>query len=275
MTNDYGNLELHQVLLSAMKDIDRICRENGLKYFLHAGTLLGAVNHRGFIPWDDDVDISLFPEDYKKLEEIIASEYQGKYRIQTFDNTDLYYSKLNKLLICGTEVVYQDDSCDPVFIDISVFHNAPNGKIAQWFQGKELEFWDRVISVKSGRIAPVSLAAKLILLPFSKLGKSFIGRIIDCIMSRYDKRKTKWLALMIHMLPNPYTGVSGYYNDFVPEEICRCPQNVQFEDALFMAYSNPEVDLIRRYGKDYWKPYPEEKRVSKHAIKAYRITKKD
>ena len=67
MTNEYGNELLHKVLLSAMKDIDKICRENGLRYYLYAGTLLGAVNHKGFIPWDDDVDIVMFPNDLEKL----------------------------------------------------------------------------------------------------------------------------------------------------------------------------------------------------------------
>ena len=46
MTNEYGNELLHKVLLSAMKDIDKICRDNGLRYYLYAGTLLGAVNHK-------------------------------------------------------------------------------------------------------------------------------------------------------------------------------------------------------------------------------------
>ena len=63
MTNDYGNLELHMVLLQAMKDIDKICRENNLKYYLYAGSLLGAMNFKGFIPWDDDIDIVMFPKD--------------------------------------------------------------------------------------------------------------------------------------------------------------------------------------------------------------------
>ncbi len=79
MTNDYGNLELHKVLLSAMKDIDKICRENGLKYYLHAGTLLGAVNHKGFIPWDDDVDISMLREDYEKFCDIVEKQYGNIY----------------------------------------------------------------------------------------------------------------------------------------------------------------------------------------------------
>lgn len=85
MTNDYGNLELHQVLLAAMKDIDKICRTHGLRYYLYAGTLLGALNHGGFIPWDDDIDLVMFPTDFDKLSEIIRSEYSDRYEISTFD----------------------------------------------------------------------------------------------------------------------------------------------------------------------------------------------
>lgn len=66
----YGNELLHKVLLSGMKDIDKICRQNNIKYYLYAGTLLGAVVHKGFIPWDDDVDIVMFRWDYDKFEKI-------------------------------------------------------------------------------------------------------------------------------------------------------------------------------------------------------------
>ncbi|MBR5126513.1 MAG: LicD family protein [Oscillospiraceae bacterium] len=272
MTNDYGNLELHQVLLAAMKDIDKICRENGLKYYLHAGTLLGAFNHGGFIPWDDDVDISMFPEDFRVLEEVIAECYSDRYKIKTYDNTMEHYSKLNKLQVLGADVVYTDGNREAVFVDISVFHGVPNSKLLQKKQCVELTFWDRVISIKAGRIIPTSWASKLLLVPLSRIGKKKIGQIVDRIMRRYDHKKTEWVALMIHMLPNPYTGMNGYYNDFVPRSICDYPKNIAFEDASFMVYSEPERDLIRRYGENYWKPYPEEKRVSKHSVRSYVIS---
>ena len=272
MTNDYGNLELHQVLLAAMKDIDRICRENGLKYYLHAGTLLGAVNHKGFIPWDDDVDISMLPDDFRIFTGIIQSEYDDRYQIKTYDNTPDYYSKLNKLQVLGAEVVYVNGKKENVFIDISVLHHAPDGEIARWIQRRELEFWDRVIGVKSGSITPVSFLSKVLLIPFSHIHKSWIGRRLDKIMGRYDGVETQWYALMIHMLPNPYTGRNGYENDFVPKSICMKPKNIAFEDTQLMVYSNPVVDLERRYGKDFAKPYPEEKRVSKHNICQYIVS---
>lgn len=272
MTNEYGNELLHKVLLSAMKDIDKICRENGLRYYLHAGTLLGAFNHKGFIPWDDDVDISMPVDDYEKLVAIIEKEYADRYFVETFDNTESHFSKLNKVRINGAQVVYNNGIRESVFIDLSVFHHAPNEKVARKIQAGQLRFWDIVLSVKRGDIIPSSIISKLVFLPFSHLSKQFIGRSVDSIMTRYDNKKTDYYALMIHHLPNPYTGTNGYLNDCVPVEICEDPKLIDFEDTQFMVYSDPERDLIHRYGPEYYKPYPIEKRVSKHGIVNYELT---
>ena len=136
----------------------------------------------------------------------------------------------------------------------------------------QLRFWDIVISIKSGTIIPTSLISKLLFKPLSNISKTNLGKIIDLIITRYDDKKTDKYALMIHHLPNPYTGVSGYFNDSVPCELCDNPQYIAFEDTQFMVYSDPIRDLIHRYGKDYWKPYPEEKRLSKHGIIAYNLS---
>lgn len=271
MTNDYGNLKLHKVLLSAMKDIDKICRENGLKYFLYAGTLLGAVNYKGFIPWDDDVDISLLPNDFRILQELIQRDYSDKYFMETFDNTPKHFSKLNKLRIKNTSILYQSGDRENVFIDISILHNVPDNRFLQKRQRFTLELIDKVLAVKSGAIIPTSILAKLILQPFSRLKKETLGKRLDRIMEKYDGTKTKYYALMIHMLPNPYTGMNGYENDFVPCSICKKTRDIPFEDTSFMVYSDPEQDLVRRYGIDYGKPYPEEKRISKHGVIQYTI----
>ena len=118
MTNDYGNLELHKVLLSAMKDIDKICCENGIRYYLHAGTLLGAINHKGFIPWDDDVDISMRREDYEKFVRIIAEDYSDKYSLRNYETDSTYPNNRAKLGIKGTGFIYDDGREEMLFIDI-------------------------------------------------------------------------------------------------------------------------------------------------------------
>ena len=110
MTNDYGNLELHQVLLSAMKDIDKICREHGLKYFLHAGTLLGAINHKGFIPWDDDVDISLLRCDYETFIRVVQEDYSDQYFLQNYMSDPTFSNNRSVLRVLGTKVFHYHEN---------------------------------------------------------------------------------------------------------------------------------------------------------------------
>ena len=184
MTNSYGNELLHKVLLSAMKDIDRICRANGLKYYLYAGTLLGAVNYGGFIPWDDDVDIVMFPEDFEKLECIVERDYEKCYRMMTFDNTENWYSKMNKLQIKGAYIVSSDGSKVPVFIDINKLHSVPDGDWQRHKQRIEMELLNLSLSVLSGAVIPTSWRTKLTIAQLSRLGKVRLGNLMEKVLCR-------------------------------------------------------------------------------------------
>ncbi len=273
MNNDYGNLELHTVLLSAMKDIDKICRENGLRYYLYAGTLLGAMNHRGLIPWDDDIDLVMFPEDLDRLTDIIQRTYADRYAFKTFDTDPKCFSKMNKLLICGTRIFSQhDDEEHPIFIDISKLHNIPDRPWQRMLQRKQIEIINLVLGVQSGMIIPTSVISKLTLGMLAKLPKSFWGKWLDKIMSRYDHKSTECVGIMCNTLTrNPYTGCSGYDNDITKRAWHDVPLDVDFEDARFMTISDPTADLVHRYGPNWAAPYPEEKRVTKHDVKSYEI----
>lgn len=72
--------EVQKILLQIMDYIDTVCNENNLRYYLAGGTLLGAIRHKGFIPWDDDVDISMPREDYEKLRLIIKKSPKSRYK---------------------------------------------------------------------------------------------------------------------------------------------------------------------------------------------------
>ena len=275
MTNDYGNQELHMVLLDAMKDIDRICRENGLRYYLHAGTLLGAINHKGFIPWDDDVDISMMRADYEKFLEIVQKEWTHKYYVHNYKTDPNYKNNRTVLRVLGTEVIHFHEKEDEVYrqiaVDIVPLDAVPNSIVIQKLQQGLVWVLDCAVQIKQGDIQPCSLPTKCIAL-LSKFDRVRLGRWIDKVTCMCRSKKTRQVGLLSYTGKNPYTGVSGYYNDLLKREWYETPKYVPFEDTQFMTIGQPEQDLVHRYGPHYMDPYPEEKRITKHDVKSYSIS---
>lgn len=275
MNNDYGNELLHKVLLSAMKDIDKICRENGLKYYLHAGTLLGAINHKGFIPWDDDVDITMFRRDYEKLVEIINRDYKDKYFFQTYESDKYYRNNRAVLRILGTRLKFQHETekieHQEIGVDIAPLYAVPDSRILQKIQQGLIWILDAAVQIKYKDIIPQKIWTKCIGI-ISLFPRKTIGHWMDFIMKYMGKESSKYVGILCYTGKNPYTGQSGYYNDVMPRDWYQKIKELPFEDTKFMAISNPEKDLINRYGEHYAEPYPEEKRVTKHDVAEYEIS---
>ena len=273
MTNDHGNLELHTVLLSTMEDIDTICRENGLKYFLYAGTLLGAMNHKGFIPWDDDIDLAMFPDDYEKFAKILVERYPDRYTLSTLDNDPNWVSPGKKLFIKGTSFFNEHHTnTSPFFIDICILHHVPDSKWARFRQRKRLELIMLVRCVQAGKIPISSLVSKLSVGLLAKIPPSFWNRRFERVCTKYDGRYTQSVATMFDVLtPNPYNGKTGYDKDITPRQWHDHPSDVPFEGHMFMTLSDPIADLNDRY-PNWQKPLPKEKRVTKHNVNTYEIS---
>ncbi len=84
--------ELKQVQLGIMDFVDRFCRTNDIRYFITAGTLIGALRHKGYIPWDDDIDIVMLRDDYEKFIRLMAMS-DGRYKVEAFGtNNDCTYA---------------------------------------------------------------------------------------------------------------------------------------------------------------------------------------
>ena len=89
--------EIQKVQLEILLDFDRICKKHNIKYQLFAGTLLGAIRHNGFIPWDDDIDLCLTRDEYNKFIEISKQELNKEYFLQTYDTDRYYYKQLARI----------------------------------------------------------------------------------------------------------------------------------------------------------------------------------
>ena len=120
-------VKLRSVMLEILDEFARICDENNLNYFLHGGTLIGAVRHKGFIPWDDDIDVAMPRKDYEKFIDIFYNLENTNYYIlsdRSPENTSYYYNPFFKLCKKGT--VFADKSIKPdeysgIYIDIFPF----------------------------------------------------------------------------------------------------------------------------------------------------------
>ena len=132
------------ILLLIADDIVEICKKNNLKYCLAYGSALGAVRHRGFIPWDDDVDFFMPREDYEKFMEIMQKEKSDKYYVSSVSKGDkiaaptchvrlknTYYINYGDLILTANE----PDNMRGIYLDIAPLDNAPNNDVVRYCQG--------------------------------------------------------------------------------------------------------------------------------------------
>lgn len=127
---------LQSLELNMVKEFVRICDKHGLKYFMAGGTFLGAVRHKGFIPWDDDIDMGMYRCDYDKFLKIAETELSYPYKIQTYQNTEshhYYFSHIIDMRYKVRRLGSIDKREEYVWIDIFPYDGLPNGIMGNLF----------------------------------------------------------------------------------------------------------------------------------------------
>lgn len=127
-----------QVQLDMVEKIDKICEENNIKYFLAGGSLLGAVRHHGYIPWDDDIDIMMKREEYLKFLESAQKELTEPYFVQYYKTEPKYDKGHAQIRNSETTAIIKEDKNNKfnkgIFVDIFPLDNIPDNKIERkWF----------------------------------------------------------------------------------------------------------------------------------------------
>lgn len=132
-----GKLQtIHDILLAYLLEIDRICKKHNIKYFLAGGTLLGAIRHKGFIPWDDDADVMMLREDYNKFLKVVQEELPGNLKLQTPKTEKLNHNVFTKIRIDNTMFATKFTGRFPnmhngIFMDVLSHDQTANHKWSQ------------------------------------------------------------------------------------------------------------------------------------------------
>lgn len=248
---DLSLREQQLVSLEILKTFDAICRKNNLKYTFCGGTLIGAIRHKGFIPWDDDVDIYMMREDYDKFREIWNKENHGYYKyvaIDDFDNPALC------LMAKIFDTRYEGKGKFVPFIDIFPLDYMEDTeednrmlKECGWYISASYKFRDKY--QKSN-----NFFNKII---YKWKAKRYFKKVLK-IFDYYKNRNIKTDTL-VSVGFHHIEGKKG----FVPANQLDELIEVDFEGGKFFAMAKYDERLRAYYG-DYMKLPPEEERVPHH-----------
>ena len=254
--------QVQDKILETMKYIDKLCRENGIVYYIMGGTALGAVRHGGFIPWDDDLDIFMTPDQYEKFKAVFQSQNSEQYVLQEW-RTIPNYLEYAKVRMNGTtfiEEVYKDRTQmhHGIYVDIMILHKVPENKLIQKLVYLESKFVTLyALSQRNWKPKTKGQARVLRLLKF--LPCKLMAKIAYRRIYRYDDWQENY---MYCYWITPAKFRSGLFD----KTFFETPVDIPFEDTVLLGSEKIKEYLAYRYG-DYMKlPSKEAQQAAVHAF---------
>lgn len=252
--------KIQESCLEILKATAKVCDENNLTYYLCGGTLLGAIRHKGFIPWDDDIDIIMPREDYKKLIEIANNQLPSNYELQ-------HYSLINRKEDIKTHhVQIVDKNIDLLrkwtikeevihpWVDVFPLDGMPNNVFSRYIHYYHYRFWhncmqlslfDQNVNIHKNRLFFEKIIIKFVVK--TRIGNNWNIRVIidkmETIATKYQTTYGDWLC-----------SFHGIYKkkEILPSYIFKEKTLVQFEDSMFYCVKEYDKNL-RNYYCDYLK----------------------
>ena len=258
---DYEIKHLQELELMILKDVVMILEEHNLKYYIYGGSLLGTIRHKGFIPWDDDVDIILFREDFDKALDILYNKLPDKYDLIQMDYIDDCFGSFAKVSLKGTTfsrwytsyVKYELG----INIDLFVLDNIPNNDFLGKLHHHAYVFcYQFVINSCIKMDMYTKFRTKLHhatydILNFIPVNRRTWKKLLKKEMTFFNNKETERVVDCFNL-----AGYTPYLRD-------------DFEPALMAKFEDFEVRIPKNYDKlltqiygDYMKIPPEEERYN-------------
>lgn len=260
--------EIKKIELEILQEFDNFCKENNIRYYLSNGTLLGAVKYKGFIPWDDDIDVFVPRKDYERL--FTLFEDNEHYRLFAFEKDSKYRYPFAKLCDMTTRKLEGNiDNGVTLGIDIDIF------PLDTWSESyleakkevirikKNMFFLNLTKMKKTNSVNPIKRMIQRILILLCKIygGHRFIENILKTVRKPEGRNY-------------PYVGCKTWCiygeREIIPSTVFESTVDVEFEGMIFPAPIGYDTYLRSLYG-DYLQDPPIEKQKTHHIFKAYRL----
>lgn len=263
------NIQLTE--LEILKEVDRICKENGIQYYLYGGTLLGAVRHHGFIPWDDDIDIVMHRSDYKRFKEVCKTQLGEHFFYQTCFTDSKFPMLFTKIRRNDSQVC--EDKWDVnsmhsgIFIDILPLDRYPDNKV--------------IGRILRGMESVVQQACALDRIHTKHIGVYILFGILKLFPRKARYLMREWILSLSNMVGGTKL-VCSYGSHYQPtskrvlkSEWFTGEETMQFEDGSFYVPKGWKEYLIHLYGEYYMELPPVEKREVHLNLSKVRFPKED
>ena len=253
--------------LNMLKEIDRICERHGLTYFVLGGTLLGAVRHKGFIPWDDDLDIAFKRDEYEAFLKYAQEELPPPLKVIHLKNDPKYIYAFGRVINPNIKLrreFTKNQTVQSLWVDVFPLDTAPGKGIKKFIWDKELYIlrgirniacFSEIIDTKKKYHGIKKLIVSIAL-------RTNIEKLFDIHRSveRLDRFLTGWASDSNTRIGNPLG--AWWYKEIFPIEYYEDTVRLPFEDMEVTCPKEYDAVLTQIYG-DYMTPPPEDKR-NKH-----------
>lgn len=257
--------KLHKAETDILEEIVRVCNENNLEYFLVGGTLLGAVRHKGFIPWDDDLDIGMPREDYKKFLKIAPKELKDRFILDCYKTNKRYWLSIAKVRLKHTEflegVLQEYPTEKGIWVDIFPLDNTRGDESitlkAQWFVIKALKIlmWNKLEKKQKTNTLKGKIKKLLYITTSTKLST----RIVNTVMQLQNNKSNKYFV--------NFGSQYGIKKQTHLKEKYLPTSELEFEGKMYKVPNDPDYVLTKIYGKNYMQLPPLEKRVTHNPLR--------
>ena len=254
--------DVQEKILETMKFIDKLCRENGIVYYIMGGTALGAIRHGGFIPWDDDLDIFMTPTEYEKFKNVFESQKSEDFVLQEWRTTPNYleYAKIRMNGTTFIEEHFKDrkDMHHGIYVDIMILHKVPMSKFSQKLTYLESKFVT-LYGLSQRNWKPKNKAQALVLASLKILPCKWMAKVCYKRIYKFDNRADNFMYCY-------WITPAKFKNGLFDKSFFESPIDIPFEDTILLGSEKIKEYLEYRYGNYMKLPSKEAQLAAVHAM---------